>query len=68
MKDDVNLFDYNVQDRVNDFVAAAVSQVNGQISSPFIQGIILSDFSVCHSFKLFLYVSLLLHGEALFVI
>lgn len=28
MKDDVNLFDYNVQDRVNDFVAAAVSQVS----------------------------------------
>lgn len=28
MKDDINLFDYNVQDRVNDFVAAAVSQVN----------------------------------------
>lgn len=27
-KDDINLFDYNVQDRVNDFVAAAVSQVN----------------------------------------
>lgn len=28
MKDDINLFDYNVQDRVNDFVAAAVAQVN----------------------------------------
>ena len=28
MKDDINLFDYNVQDRVNDFVAAAVSQVS----------------------------------------
>lgn len=27
MKDNINLFDYNVQDRVNDFVAAAVSQV-----------------------------------------
>lgn len=28
MKDDINLFDYNVRDRVNHFVAAAVSQVN----------------------------------------
>ncbi|KAJ0110577.1 hypothetical protein Patl1_02544 [Pistacia atlantica] len=28
VQDDINLFDYNVQDRVNDFVAAAVSQVN----------------------------------------
>lgn len=27
MKDNINLFDYNVQDRVNDFVAAAVAQV-----------------------------------------
>lgn len=27
MKDDIALYDYNVQDRVNDFVAAAVSQV-----------------------------------------
>ncbi|KAK2968814.1 hypothetical protein RJ640_028207 [Escallonia rubra] len=28
VQDDVSLFDYNVQDRVNDFVAAAVSQAN----------------------------------------
>ncbi|KAF7819347.1 putative alpha-mannosidase [Senna tora] len=28
IQDNVNLFDYNVQDRVNDFVAAAVSQAN----------------------------------------
>ncbi|RVW45250.1 putative alpha-mannosidase [Vitis vinifera] len=28
VQDDINLFDYNVQDRVNDFVAAAVSQAN----------------------------------------
>ncbi|XP_022141414.1 probable alpha-mannosidase At5g13980 [Momordica charantia] len=28
VQDDMNLFDYNVQDRVNDFVAAAVSQAN----------------------------------------
>ncbi|GAB2278383.1 hypothetical protein Dimus_013067 [Dionaea muscipula] len=28
VQDDVNLFDYNVQDRVNDFVAAALSQAN----------------------------------------
>nr|GEY53800.1 probable alpha-mannosidase At5g13980 [Tanacetum cinerariifolium] len=28
VQDDVNLFDYNVQERVNDFVAAAVSQAN----------------------------------------
>lgn len=27
MQDDVNLFDYNVEDRVNDFVAAALAQV-----------------------------------------
>lgn len=27
MKDDINLFDYNVQERVNDFVAAAIVQV-----------------------------------------
>ena len=33
MKDDINLFDYNVQDRVNDFVAAAVAQVSNQTSS-----------------------------------
>lgn len=26
-KDDVNLFDYNVPDRVNEFVSAAISQV-----------------------------------------
>lgn len=35
MKDDINLFDYNVQDRVNDFVAAAVSQVNCKRYSSF---------------------------------
>ncbi|CAI0456273.1 unnamed protein product [Linum tenue] len=28
MKDDINLFDYNVPDRVNDFVAAAIWQAN----------------------------------------
>lgn len=28
LQDDVNLFDYNVQERVNDFVAAALSQVS----------------------------------------
>ncbi|XP_009591416.1 probable alpha-mannosidase At5g13980 [Nicotiana tomentosiformis] len=28
VQDDVNLFDYNVQERVNDFVAAALSQAN----------------------------------------
>ncbi|KAL3529076.1 hypothetical protein ACH5RR_008398, partial [Cinchona calisaya] len=28
VQDDINLFDYNVQDRVNDFVAAAFSQAN----------------------------------------
>ncbi|CAB4275520.1 unnamed protein product [Prunus armeniaca] len=28
VQDDITLFDYNVQDRVNDFVAAAVSQAN----------------------------------------
>ncbi|XP_062151727.1 probable alpha-mannosidase At5g13980 [Alnus glutinosa] len=28
VQDDINLFDYNVQERVNDFVAAAVSQAN----------------------------------------
>ncbi|KAM7251764.1 hypothetical protein ACFE04_023647 [Oxalis oulophora] len=28
VQDDINLFDYNVQDRVNDFVAAALSQAN----------------------------------------
>lgn len=27
LKDDVLLFDYNVQERVNDFVAAALAQV-----------------------------------------
>ncbi|GKV26018.1 hypothetical protein SLEP1_g35380 [Rubroshorea leprosula] len=27
VQDDINLFDYNVQDRVNDFVAAALAQV-----------------------------------------
>lgn len=27
LKDDMELFDYNVQQRVNDFVAAAVAQV-----------------------------------------
>ena len=27
LKDDMDLFDYNVQERVNDFVAAAVAQV-----------------------------------------
>lgn len=27
MKDDASLFDYNVQERVEDFVAAALSQV-----------------------------------------
>ena len=27
LKDDMSLFDYNVQDRVNDFVAAALAQV-----------------------------------------
>jgi len=34
MKDDINLFDYNVQERVDAFVAAAVSQVNVKSSSP----------------------------------
>lgn len=33
LKDDVNLFDYNVQERVNDFVAAALSQVSSTRSS-----------------------------------
>lgn len=28
MKDNMDLFDYNVQDRVDDFVAAALSQVS----------------------------------------
>ena len=28
LQDDMNLFDYNVQDRVNDFVAAAFSQAS----------------------------------------
>ncbi|XVF57696.1 hypothetical protein PTKIN_Ptkin07bG0002700 [Pterospermum kingtungense] len=28
VQDDINLFDYNVQDRVNDFVAAAIAQAN----------------------------------------
>ncbi|KAA8542054.1 hypothetical protein F0562_023206 [Nyssa sinensis] len=28
VQDDINLFDYNVQERVNDFVAAALSQAN----------------------------------------
>ncbi|XP_021298038.1 probable alpha-mannosidase At5g13980 [Herrania umbratica] len=28
VQDDIDLFDYNVQDRVNDFVAAAISQAN----------------------------------------
>ncbi|WRX19689.1 Glycoside hydrolase family 38 [Theobroma cacao] len=28
VQDDISLFDYNVQDRVNDFVAAAISQAN----------------------------------------
>lgn len=28
VQDNVNLFDYNVQDRVNDFVAAAIAQAN----------------------------------------
>ncbi|CAM8986736.1 unnamed protein product [Rhodiola kirilowii] len=28
IQDDMNLFDYNVQDRVNDFVSAAISQAN----------------------------------------
>ncbi|OMO99294.1 hypothetical protein COLO4_13370 [Corchorus olitorius] len=28
VQDDINLFDYNVEDRVNDFVAAALSQAN----------------------------------------
>lgn len=27
VKDDMDLFDYNVPDRVNDFVSAAISQV-----------------------------------------
>lgn len=27
LKDDMSLFDYNVQERVNDFVAAALAQV-----------------------------------------
>lgn len=27
LKDDILLFDYNVQERVNDFVAAALAQV-----------------------------------------
>ncbi|KAB1199804.1 Lysosomal alpha-mannosidase [Morella rubra] len=31
VQDDINLFDYNVQDRVNDFVAAAVSQAARQL-------------------------------------
>ncbi|KAB1213188.1 Lysosomal alpha-mannosidase [Morella rubra] len=39
VQDDINLFDYNVQDRVNDFVAAAVSQdgrINALYSTPSI--------------------------------
>ena len=28
LKDNINLFDYNVHERVNDFVAAALSQVS----------------------------------------
>lgn len=30
MQDDPLLFDYNVEERVNDFVAAAIAQVNLQ--------------------------------------
>lgn len=31
MKDDISLYDYNVQERVNDFVAAAVAQVKTKV-------------------------------------
>lgn len=40
-KDDMNLFDYNVPERVNDFVAAAISQVissQGRIQDLFFEG------------------------------
>lgn len=30
LQDDINLFDYNVEERVNAFVAAAVAQVSGR--------------------------------------
>jgi hypothetical protein len=30
LKDDILLFDYNVQERVNDFVAAALAQVSSR--------------------------------------
>ena len=33
VKDDPDLFDYNVQERVNDFVAAALAQVAQWLTS-----------------------------------
>lgn len=43
LKDNMELFDYNVQERVNDFVAAALSQVSWAcLSSDFLK--MLFDF------------------------
>jgi hypothetical protein len=50
MKDDINLFDYNVQERVNDFVAAAVSQVNWEIFSPCVR-----NYFICFPIVPFLF-------------
>jgi len=40
----MSLFDYNVQERVNDFVAAALAQVNLHFFIPRLNGAISSCF------------------------
>lgn len=56
-KDNIKLFDYNVQDRVNDFVAAAISQVNGMEMGVFILGFVLPFHPMSHWFCFLIFVS-----------
>jgi len=37
----MSLFDYNVEERVNDFVAAAIAQVNVPFYRSWLNGVIL---------------------------
>lgn len=49
MQDDPLLFDYNVEERVNDFVAAAVAQVHLlEHKYRYIQLSVLSSFVLMH--------------------
>lgn len=47
LKDDMDLFDYNVPDRVNDFVSAAISQVRCRELCLHLALYTLGQFFIC---------------------